>query len=361
MERKKLLILTQKVDKNDLALGFFHRWVEEFGKNFQNVEVMALSVGEYDLPGNVRVYSLGKNPDPNFQGNTTIYGSKVWKRILYGTRFLRLIWRLRNNYDTVFVHMNEEYLLLGGLLWWLMGKKIVFWRNHKMGSWRTRLAVWFSSTVCHTSPEAFVASYKKAIRMPVGIDTEFFTPTQELTASDSVLFLARIDPVKKVEVFVEALKLVRHPLHASLYGSPTEPSSTYALNIASMASSLLEKGLLKTYPGVAYTKTRELYRSHSIFVNLTPSGSFDKTIGEAMACGSLVVCANTAVKDILPTELFVTDINPEKVARALDSALLMEPSIRINLSRELRKYVEREHSLSLLMKQLCNLPELPSK
>ena len=56
----KLLILTQKVDKNDPILGFFHRWVEEFARHCEQVTVIALGVGEYDLPQNVRVFSLGK-------------------------------------------------------------------------------------------------------------------------------------------------------------------------------------------------------------------------------------------------------------------------------------------------------------
>ncbi|MEK7538915.1 MAG: hypothetical protein AAB552_03680 [Patescibacteria group bacterium] len=56
----KLLILTQKVDQNDDILGFFHGWIREFAKHAEQVTVIALGVGEYDLPKNVRVFSLGK-------------------------------------------------------------------------------------------------------------------------------------------------------------------------------------------------------------------------------------------------------------------------------------------------------------
>ena len=56
----KLLILTQKVDKNDTTLGFFHRWIEEFSKNYEKIIVICLYKGEYNLPQNVEVYSLGK-------------------------------------------------------------------------------------------------------------------------------------------------------------------------------------------------------------------------------------------------------------------------------------------------------------
>jgi len=56
----KLLIVTQKVDKNDDILGFFHGWIAEFAKHCEKITVIALGVGEYDLPRNVEVLSLGK-------------------------------------------------------------------------------------------------------------------------------------------------------------------------------------------------------------------------------------------------------------------------------------------------------------
>ena len=56
----KLLICTQKVDKNDDLLGFFHAWIAEFAQNCEGVTVVCLFRGEVDLPENVRVLSLGK-------------------------------------------------------------------------------------------------------------------------------------------------------------------------------------------------------------------------------------------------------------------------------------------------------------
>ncbi len=51
----KLLILTQKVDINDDVLGFFHRWILEFAKHYEYITVIALEIGEYNLPENVKV------------------------------------------------------------------------------------------------------------------------------------------------------------------------------------------------------------------------------------------------------------------------------------------------------------------
>ena len=56
----RLLIITQKVNKNDPVLGFFHTWIKELATKFESIEVICLEKGHFDLPQNVTVYSLGK-------------------------------------------------------------------------------------------------------------------------------------------------------------------------------------------------------------------------------------------------------------------------------------------------------------
>src|SRR3989344_8116257 len=156
----RLLIVTQKVDKKDPILGFFHRWIEEFAKNFEKVTVVCLEKGEYNLPTNVKVLSLGKEERRS--------------KAEYISRFYRYIWQERKNYGAVFVHMNQEYVLLAGDIWRLLGKSVYLWRNHAKGNFLTTMAVWLSDKVFYTSPQSFTARFKKAVQMPVGIDTDFF-------------------------------------------------------------------------------------------------------------------------------------------------------------------------------------------
>src|SRR3989344_8687589 len=56
----RLLIVTQKIDRDDDLLGFFHQWICEFARHCESVTVICLEKGEYALPANVRVLSLGK-------------------------------------------------------------------------------------------------------------------------------------------------------------------------------------------------------------------------------------------------------------------------------------------------------------
>ena len=174
--KKRLLIVTQKVDRDDPILGFFHDWIAEFSKHFKSIVAICLMKGKYDLPGNVAILSLGKEK----------WRSKA-KYV-----FLLFYFSLRyfNRYDAVFVHMNEEYVVLAGWLWKLMGKKVYMWRNHHSGNIMTDIATFFCNKVFCTSKYSYTAKYKKTILMPVGIDTNIFQIHNSISREkNSILFL----------------------------------------------------------------------------------------------------------------------------------------------------------------------------
>lgn len=283
----KLLVITQKVDKNDPVLGFFHRWIEEFAKQFEFVTVICLEKGDYDLPVNVKVLSLGKK---TYSQNTMIYHSVV-QRLKYIFKFYKYIWQERNNYDSVFVHMNQEYVLLGWKFWKLWGKKIFLWRNHAKGSWLTRLAVLFSNKVFCTSPQSYTARFKKTKIMPVGIDTDFFKPDPEVFKKPgSILFLGRIAPVKKVLEFINWVK--SKDFQATIAGPILIEDKEYGeLVLKSLTSKI------KYIGPVDQEGAKRLYQSHEIYANFTPAGSMDKTIVEAAACGAKLEIRNQDLKN----------------------------------------------------------------
>lgn len=272
----KLLVITQKVDRNDPVLGFFHRWLEEFAKHFEKVIVICLEKGESALPGNVQVFSLGKEE-----------GVPKW---VYLYRFYKYIWALRKEYDAVFVHMNQEYVLLGAKHWFLMRKPIYLWRNHAKGSLWTRLAVLLSRKVFYTSPQSFTAQFKNAVPMPVGIDTGFFKPDPTVERiPNSVLFLGRISPVKKVLEFIEWLKTTDYTATIAGPVGDKEYAEKVLSNLPTQA---------KYIGSVTQTEALRLYQTHEIYINKTPAGSFDKTIFEASACGMKLMVDNPDAQDV---------------------------------------------------------------
>lgn len=278
------MILTQKVAKNDPVLGFFHRWIKEFAKNFEKVTVICLEKGGYSLPANVSVLSLGKE-------DTMIYHS-VLRRLYYICRFYKYIWQERKNYDAVFVHMNQEYILLGWKFWKLWGKKIYLWRNHAKGNILTDLAVLLSHKVFCTSPSSYTARFKKTKLMPVGIDTEFFKPDPAvLRRPNSILFLGRIAPVKKVLEFIDWVKSTAYT--ATIAGPILSEDRKYGEEVK---RKLNDK--IKLIGPVSQAEARKLYQSHETYANFTPAGSMDKTVFEAAASGAKLEVRNPDLKNV---------------------------------------------------------------
>ncbi|MEK7187209.1 MAG: glycosyltransferase [Patescibacteria group bacterium] len=274
----KLLILTQKMAQNDPILGFFHRWVEELAKHYESLTVICLEKGKYDLPGNVQVVSLGKE-----------LGISKLKKLF---TFYHLLFTLRKQYDAVFVHMNQEYVILGWKFWKLWGKKIYLWRNHAHGSFLTRFAVLVSDKVFCTSPDSYTARFKKTKLMPVGIDTDFFKPDSAIKKEpNSILFLGRIAPVKKVLEFVEWFNTLDGKFQATLAGEALPKDKWYEKLVKAQAPERI-----KFISAVTQEEACRLYQSHETYVNFTPAGSMDKTILEAAACGAKVKVENPALK-----------------------------------------------------------------
>lgn len=326
----RLLIVTQAVDRNDPVLGFFHRWVEEFAKKYSQVSVICLREGTHALPGNVHVYSLGKE-----KGRRPPF--------VYAIRFLSLVWRLRSEYDGVFVHMNQEYILLAGILWRALGKKIYLWRNHYAGGFLTRIAVLLTHKVFCTSRSSFTARFKKTVLMPVGVDVDAFQVSGERIPR-SILFFARIAPSKRLELFTDALKILTEKnvqFSASVYGSPLQKDTDYYEAMKRRA------GALATFhPGVPHSEAPGVFSAHEIFVNTSPSGMYDKTLFEAAASGCIVLAASPDFAELSGGTAFSS---AEELARILASSLEGDSSSVRSRFQSLVK----EHSVEELGRRLA--------
>lgn len=345
-ENKKirLLILTQKLDKNDDLLGFMHGWIAEFFKKYDKVTVIALGVGEYDLPENVRVLSLGKEDS----------GSKI----KYIFNFYKYIWQERNNYDSVFVHMNREYVLLGGMLWKLWHKKIYLWYNHAKGSILSDISGWLSDVIFYTSPFSYFSKNKKAKIMPVGINTDIFIRDQSIKKiSNSILCLGRISPVKNVDILIKAAKILKdqgNEFVINIIGTPTDDS--YYSKLKEMVKDYNLNQEINFCGGISNLKTPVEYNKHEIYINLTNSGSMDKTSYEAMACGMPIILCNRSFEKIFPEEFLLSlmfkENNENDLAQKLAKALIMDDELKIKYRAWAQKYVLENHSTKKLVENI---------
>jgi glycosyltransferase involved in cell wall biosynthesis len=331
----RLLILTQTVDLDDPVLGFFHRWIEELATRFEFVHVVCLREGRHSLPGNVVVHSLGKELG--------------LERKDYIKRFYRYLWTLRKEYGVVFVHMNQEYVLLGAIPWRVLGKKVFLWRNHYKGNYLTSIAVRLSNGVFCTSKMSYTAMFKKSIIMPVGID--IINVVAERKAR-SILFLARFAPSKHPEVLVDALKILKQnkiKFFASIYGSALPKDEAFARAVREHAAIL---PTVQFFGSVRHDETPAIYAAHDIFVNLSGSGMYDKTIFEAAAEGCIVVASSRDFAQATEPQFTFKHSDPRDLAIVLQKILAL-PKKKKDDAREGFKKLAAAHSLSTLADKLA--------
>ena len=336
----RLLFITQKVDKEDDILGVYHQWIEELAVKMEKLTVVCLYRGRVELPSNVRVYSLGKE--------------RIASRFLYLIKFYFYLWKSCGEYDAVFVHMNPEYILLGGAFWKLFRKKIFLWYNHPLGNWRVWLAAKFCQKVFCTSPFAFAANLEHSQIMPVGIDIKKFRNLEVKKSKNSILYLGRISPIKNIEYLIKAAKILKDrgiDFSLKIVGSPARPEDfTYEKQIRESAMDLGE--IISFSSAVPNYEAPEIYNNYEIAVNLTDTGSLDKAMLEAMACENLVLVSNKALQVVLPPKCFFEEKNSSDLADKLEELLKLSQEKKTEWGRNFRQYVINNHDLFKLADRL---------
>ncbi|MCK5285784.1 MAG: glycosyltransferase family 4 protein [Candidatus Pacebacteria bacterium] len=348
----KLLILTQRVDKNDDVLGFFHDWIAEFAKRCEKVTVIALGVGEYDLPRNVKVLSLGKELSSQM---SKVY--KVESKKKYTFNFYRYIWSERNSYDNVFVHMNPEYVVLGGLFWRIMGKKIGLWYTHKSVDLKLRIAEKLTHTIFSASKESFRLKSKKLNIVGHGIDINKYICKSTSTRKEiDILCVGRISEIKNQKLLINAVDILvnqnkQRDLKVALIGTAT--LSKDKLYLDELKNFVNEKGLNNNIIFEGSVPNKDIlkyYCKSKIAINLSPTGGLDKVVLESMAVGLPTIVLNKTFKNILPNNFIISDKNASVLAGKIKE-ILKEPV----LQKQLTEKVKRDFSLQELITKVLNL------
>lgn len=347
---KKLLILTQKIDLNDDLLGFMHDWVAELAKHCEQVIVICLEQGEYQLPNNIKVLSLGKETKKS--------------KIKYLKKFFNYIIKERKNYDSVFVHMNTEYVILGGLLWKLWNKKVVLWYAHYLVNWKIKIASWLSKQIVTSTSFACNLKSKKIKVIGQGINTDYFKKIGNLVNEDKfqILFLGRISPVKDLETLVKAVKIVKQEgknIFLNIVGSPTKVDQNYYNKIKSLVNKLKLSNDIKFWGKVSNQATLKFYNENKLYINLTRIGSFDKTTLEAMACECIVLVCNKAFKSIFREGFHDMQTFKEKdefnLANKIIKIVKFDEDKRMQTGKINREIIIKHHSVKNLAIKIVEL------
>ncbi len=342
----KLLICTQIVDRRDPILGFMHAWIAQCAREWESVEVVCLKAGEYAFPHNVHVHSLGKEK-----------GVGRVRRLL---RVVRLMYRLNAKYDQVLVHMNPEYVVLFGLWWRSLGKRVGLWYAHGSVTMRLRIAHLLTHVVFTSTPQGFRIPSKKVACVGQGIDCSLFTLTDHDFADPLRLTtVGRVSRAKRLEVLLVAVQtLVTKGVRSvfTIVGVPlTQDDRRYHEELLEWVA---KRGLHDVIIFAGARAQQDLpahLQASDIVIHAGATGSLDKALLEPLACGVPTLSSNDAYPEVLGslTEVFTYP--------AGDSTALCERIARVRtwkgeelarVRRELRARIEGVHDIQGLISRI---------
>ncbi|MDD3896246.1 MAG: glycosyltransferase family 4 protein [Candidatus Peribacteraceae bacterium] len=327
--------MTQKVDRADPILGFFHRWVEAFARQCESVTVIGQEVGEHAFPPNVSVYSLGKEQ-----------GFFRWRQII---RFWNFNLILHRKYDVVLVHMTPVWVVLGAWLWFPLRKRAYLWYEARGGGWALPVALRLVRKVFSATEHGLPRSSPRRVILGHGVDTNFFIPAPQQREEGLVVTVGRITPVKHLEHVVRAF--------ASLPGTPrlflagntiTKQDALEKQRILALMRELRLEDRV-TIRALRNEEVRDLLQRASLLLHAC-SGGLDKVVLEAMACGCPIVSSSHAASSVLPA---VCQASNETLAAQAQTIFLLDSAARASLAAELRNLAEDGHSLAVLVQRMC--------
>lgn len=286
----KLLIVTQKVDKNDGYFGFFHDWLILFSKECEKLTVISLETGAYELPANVKVLPLGKE-----------HGRSLVK---YVSRFLRYSWQYRNEYTHVFCHMSPLYVILGAPLWKILRKPVGLWYIHRNVNLKLKVAEKLADTIFTSTPESFRIESRKRNFMGQAVDLKKFKrpenmnlPTQRLT----IISVGRLTPIKNLDTLIRAAKILKdrgYNILVNLVGAAvTETDKEHEKMLHNLVKELKIGEQIIFVGNIPNNQIASRYWSSHLSLNLCPTGGMDKAILESMAAGIPAIVSNEAFRD----------------------------------------------------------------
>jgi glycosyltransferase involved in cell wall biosynthesis len=364
----KLLILTQKIDISDDVLGFMHGWIAEFAKHCDKVTAVCLEKGEYDLPKNVRVLSLGKeikkipnSTRPNASGGREFQIPKI----RYVLNFYRHIWTERSNYDKVFVHMNDEYVVLGGILWRALGKKISLWYAHGYTPFSLIIAEKLAHVIFTSTRSGCRMDSKKIKVVGQGIDVDRIKTAdgrRQTAGNDSVfriITIGRISPSKDYETLIRAVEiLAKGGLRFKvdiIGGSGTPAQGEYFENLKEVVKEKNLNNMICFKGPLPNRDIAAVLNQADLFVNMGQTGSLDKAILEAMAAGLPVLTCNEALEEVLggyKENLMYKKKDFTELSEKIKAVIGLGSEERMKIGDDLREIVVKNHSLSGLIKKI---------
>lgn len=252
-----------------------------------------------------------------------------WLSIRAARARLRRLIEARS-FDACFVHMAAHWAVL--LEPELRRAEIptLVWYAHGAVTPMLQEVLRASTRIVTSSPDGFRIASEKVFCIGQGVDTEIFRPSEGAPAGRTdVIAVSRLSPSKRHERLLEAFSLLAgRAVDSSIRlriigGAPSLSDRAYGRGLRRKAARM-GLGPRVAFDGVLpQGDIASAHRRAFVHVNLSSTGSMDKTVLEALACGCPVVTSNAAYRGFFPPDSaggWIERDDPEFVAERLRAA-----------------------------------------
>jgi glycosyltransferase involved in cell wall biosynthesis len=339
----KLLMITRKVDHDDSVAGFTYQWVRQLADQLEQLYVICLEKGNTrGLPDNCQVFSLGKEKKKN--------------RIKEFFLFHHFARRLVRCVDGVFAHQNPEYGIMISPWTKIFNKKLVAWYTHKSVTIKLRLLNFLADRMLSASRDSFRLASKKLKVLHHGIDVKLFLPEPRVKSlPKKIVSISRLSPIKNIDLMIRlAAGLTKDGLDLTLLvagDSGIASDKVYQRKLSQIVKDLGINENVKFLGPIANKLTPAIYQRADLFLNFSDTGSLDKSVLEAMSCGTPVLVTNEAFAEILPAiseNMFAS----KDLDELTNKAKKLLSSGAGTVSAEERDYVVKNHNLENLIGEI---------
>ena len=339
---KRLVFITQAYQPTSTILGVTRAWVEALAERCAGVDVIAASA-DLTMPraAHVRLFSLGRERGAG--------------KVAQAATMTATLARVVPGAGAVLAHMVPRYALLAAPLCLGLGRPLALWYAQGGADLSLTLAVRLVNHILTPTRGSFPLGGPsidgKVAVTGHGIDTQWFSPGQDAGNEPRMLFASgRVSPSKRYDLLLDAVaRLPDRAWRLRIAGPPL-----YASDLAhqgALEARVRDLGLADVVQfagSVPYERMPHEYRAAWALAHTSGTGSLDKVVLEAMACGTPVVsCAPTSREALgeLACELWCAEASPEAVAKKLNDVLSWTEERRAEVGKALRKEVERSHDL----------------
>ena len=347
----RIVFITQAYLRRSTIVGVTRDWARALAARSDGVDVIALDGEPETDDARVRVHSLGKAHGRGRAGQLATFVSALARTL--------------PSAKAVFIHMVPRYALLAAPLALALRRPMALWYAQGGVSPALRAAVPLVKHILTPTRDSFplegVAVERRLRITGHGVDTGRYAPQPGAAAERGrVLAAGRLSPAKRYDVLVEALAGVTAPewrlriATGGGYAADADYERSFRNGIETLG--IAERVAL--LGAVPYEAMPNEYRAAWLLGHTSATGSLDKVVLEAMACGTPVVSTAPSSRALLaPVDpvLAPTDAPPAALGEALRAVMEWSGTRRQEIGAALRQRVIESHSLERWADQVAAL------